>query len=79
MPVEEKDTKPTVAAAKKTEPKASAKAVDPIVADLKDMGPVADLIRGSNIAVVLRIGNEGSPSYREVQMKHLAREIKAKV
>lgn len=52
------------------------KVADPIDLDLKALGSDASLLKASNIMVILRIGNEGVR--REIPMKHLAREIKAR-
>lgn len=47
--------------------------------DLKEIGDVKDFVRAENITVVLKIGNDRSPSYREVQLNKTAYEIKARV
>lgn len=46
---------------------------------LDDIQEVRDLVGAENIDVVLRVGNNSSPSYREVKIPSLAMEIKAKV
>lgn len=46
---------------------------------LDDIQEVRDLVGAENIDVVLRVGNNRSPSYREVKIPSLAMEIKAKV
>lgn len=59
--------------------KEAAKPHDFLDEDLKDMGNVASLIGSENIVLVLKIGSDSSPAYREIAMNNTAYELKQRV